>query len=138
MQKLISWGKKMILFFSKVSGDFTCNDCGWPLCNSECQETETHRKECKFFLQRNSKVIMNWWFWFCIFVWTLLWKVRVTCFGVPNSLYDAILPLRVLMLKITNPRWICKRKWDQVKTLILKLYFVHGLIKTCHVCLREI
>ena len=51
--------KKMMQIFSKVSGDFTCEDCGWPLCSRQCQETETHRKECKFFVQRNSKVSVN-------------------------------------------------------------------------------
>ena len=51
--------RKMMQIFSKVSGDFTCGDCGWPLCSRQCQETETHRKECKFFVQRNSKVSVN-------------------------------------------------------------------------------
>ena len=30
--------------------------------------------------------------------------MNVTSFGVPNRLYDAVLPLRLLLLKLTNPR----------------------------------
>jgi len=69
----------------KVTGEYVCEGCGWPLCGPGCRDTENHRQECKFFQQRRS-------------------KVKISCFGVPNSLYDALLPLRVLTLKLSNPR----------------------------------
>ena len=68
-----------------VRGEYCCCWCGWPLCTEECGDTENHRRECQFFQDRQA-------------------RVRVTQFGVPNSLYEALLPLRVLLLKITNPR----------------------------------
>ena len=73
------------LIFRKLSGSYKCKLCGWPLCGDVCRDTKTHAKECKFFQDRKS-------------------KIQVTCFGVPNRLYDAILPLRVLLLKLTNKR----------------------------------
>jgi hypothetical protein len=59
--------------------------CGWPLCGDSCRETKAHGKECVIFQERES-------------------KVEVTSFGKPNRMYDAILPLRVLLLKLTNKK----------------------------------
>ena len=59
--------------------------CGWPLCGDLCRDSKAHAKECKFFQERKS-------------------RIQVTSFGVPNRIYDAILPLRLLLLKLTNKR----------------------------------
>ena len=64
---------------------YRCEKCGWPLCGDLCRDTKAHAKECTFFQERKS-------------------KVQVTAFGVPNRIYDAILPLRLLLLKLTNKR----------------------------------
>ena len=76
------WGDS---FFRKVSGNYKCRLCGWPLCGDACRETKAHGKECVIFQDRES-------------------KVEVTSFGKPNRIYDAILPLRVLLLKLTNKK----------------------------------
>merc|ERR1711953_374672 len=68
-----------------ATGEFICSDCQWPLCNRTCQQTDAHQAECAFFKQRKS-------------------DVNVSVFKKPNDLYDAILPLRVLLLKISNKR----------------------------------
>lgn len=69
----------------KVSGDFICPDCRWPLCDANCQRTEVHQAECEVFKKRKS-------------------RVNISNFNIPHDIYDAILPLRVLLLKITNRR----------------------------------
>jgi len=72
-----------LVCWRKVSGVFVCDKCGWPLCGESCRDTKSHSKECSFFQEKKT-------------------KVHVTAFGIPNKLYDAILPLRLLLLKKTN------------------------------------
>ena len=82
-----SHGPGLILIdhFRLATGEFKCQDCLWPLCNGTCQQTEAHQAECAFFKQRDS-------------------DVNISVFKKPNDVYDAILPLRVLLLKISNRR----------------------------------
>ena len=77
----------LISFFRRVSGDFICEECRWPLCGASCQQIEAHQSECHFFKTRKS-------------------NVQISNFNVPNDNYDAILPLKVLLLKITNRRLV--------------------------------
>ena len=46
--------------FSKVSGDFTCEVFGWPLCSRPSQETEPHRKGLprEHFCKKNTCLMM--------------------------------------------------------------------------------
>jgi len=74
-----------LVCWRKVSGNYKCRMCGWPLCGDACRETKSHGKECVIFQERES-------------------KIEVTSFGKPNRIYDAILPLRVLLLKLTNKK----------------------------------
>ena len=71
--------------FRPATGEFKCPDCLWPLCNGTCQQADAHQSECAFFKSRES-------------------DVNISVFKKPNNVYDAILPLRVLLLKITNRR----------------------------------
>ena len=66
-----------------MPGDWVCG-CGFPLCGAACAAAPAHRVECAAFSERGA-------------------RVRVTAFSRPNSLYDAVLPLRVLLLKLSNP-----------------------------------
>jgi len=74
-----------LVCWRKVSGNYKCRMCGWPLCGDACRETKAHGRECVIFQERES-------------------KIEVTSFGKPNRIYDAILPLRVLLLKLTNKK----------------------------------
>ena len=75
--------KKLLIDFRKLSGSYKCKLCGWPLCGDGCKETKAHAKECILFQERGS-------------------KIEVTMFGKPNRIYDALIPLRVLLLKLNN------------------------------------
>lgn len=69
----------------KVSGHYRCSLCGWPLCGDRCRDTKVHYKECILFQERGT-------------------KVEVSGFGKPNRLYDAVLPLRLLLLKLWDKK----------------------------------
>ena len=69
----------------KVSGNYLCRDCNWPLCSNICAKSPYHIEECKLLKSRGAKIKIPW-------------------FDKPCSYYDAILPLRVMILKKTNPR----------------------------------
>jgi len=74
-----------LVCWRKVTGLYKCSLCRWPLCGDMCRDTKTHGRECVLFQERGA-------------------KVEVTTFGKANRYYDAILPLRVLLLKLTDPR----------------------------------
>ena len=59
--------------------------CHWPLCGDACRDSKEHFKECLLFQERES-------------------KVQISGFGKPNRIYDAILPLRILMLKLLDKK----------------------------------
>ena len=69
----------------KVSGSYLCRDCNWPMCNSLCSKSPNHIEECKLLKSRGCNIKVPW-------------------FDKPCSYYDAILPLRVLLLQKTNPK----------------------------------
>ena len=71
--------------FRKIVTAYRCPDCGWPLCSDKCRKTSRHQVECRLFQERGAKVAVD------------------TLKG-PNKVYDAILPMRVLMLKLLNPK----------------------------------
>lgn len=69
----------------KLAGNYSCSLCGWPLCGDRCRDTKEHYKECILFQERGT-------------------KVQVTGFGKPNRIYDAVLPLRLLLLKLWDKK----------------------------------
>jgi len=74
-----------LVCYKKLAGDYRCGRCGWPLCGDTCRDSKEHWRECELFQQRES-------------------RVEIAGFGKPNRIYDAILPLRILMLKLTNKK----------------------------------
>ena len=80
-----------LVCYKKVLGDYTCSRCHWPLCGDACRDSKDHFRECQLFQQREA-------------------KVEISGFGKPNRIYDAILPLRILMLKLTNKK-IYRYSW---------------------------
>ena len=69
----------------KVNGTYLCRDCNWPMCSNICAKSSNHIEECKLLKSRGSKIKIPW-------------------FDTPCSYYDAILPLRVMLLQKTNPK----------------------------------
>ena len=69
----------------KVNGSYLCRDCNWPMCSNICAKSPNHIEECKLLKSRGCKIKIPW-------------------FDKPCSYYDAILPLRVMLLKKTNPK----------------------------------
>ena len=39
--------------FRKVDGNYTCTECGFPMCNEKCERGSLHREECQFFQEQN-------------------------------------------------------------------------------------
>ena len=96
-----------LVCYKKLHGDYQCNRfdiimimiiiiviviiiivitrCHWPLCGDACRDSKEHFKECLLFQERES-------------------KVQISGFGKPNRIYDAILPLRILMLKLLDKK----------------------------------
>jgi len=74
-----------IVCWRKLSGHYRCGQCGWPLCGERCRDTKAHYRECRLFQERGS-------------------KVEISGFGKPNRIYDAVLPLRLLMLKLWDKK----------------------------------
>ena len=72
-----------LVCYKKLSGAYRCSRCHWPLCGDTCRDSKEHARECILFQERES-------------------KVNIGGFGKPNRIYDAILPLRILFLKLTN------------------------------------
>jgi hypothetical protein len=71
--------------YRKVSGSYRCPGCKWPLCREACGRLTSHVPECALLKLRKSTVTVPW-------------------FDKPCAYYDAILPLRVLLLKLHNPK----------------------------------
>jgi len=71
--------------FRKVSGIYKCPRCNWPMCQPSCTTSPYHVDECALFRKRGAKITIPW-------------------YDKPCTYYDAILPLRVLILKYTNPK----------------------------------
>lgn len=78
---------------SPVDGSHSCSDCGWPLCNPECQQVILHQPECQASRARESKVL-------------------ITKFYQLNEMFECITPLRCLWLKKSDPR-----KWDELMSM---------------------
>lgn len=70
--------------FGKVNGSFVCPGCKWPMCSPKCCKAPSHLSECRLLTSRGAKIKIPW-------------------FDKPCSYYDAVLPLRVLLLKKYNP-----------------------------------
>ena len=70
--------------YRPVNGDYSCEDCGFPMCDENCSQAESHQPECKAV--QNSGT-----------------KVRVSIFGEINCMYECIMPVRILHLRDDSP-----------------------------------
>ena len=79
--------------YRPVDGSYMCSNCGFPMCDADCQSSDSHEPECKA-VQRSGR------------------NVKVTVFGEINSLYECITPLRILHLRDND-----KSTWERILCL---------------------
>ncbi|KAL1464974.1 hypothetical protein WDU94_004572 [Cyamophila willieti] len=78
--------------FAPVSGRVLCSKCSWPVCNDTCEKASLHAEgECPIFAAEKIKFQL---------------PEDVT---LPNPQYEAITPLRLLLVRDRNPA-----KWEEV------------------------
>ncbi|KAF2365894.1 Zinc finger MYND-type [Trinorchestia longiramus] len=66
--------------YRPVEGRYCCKKCGFPMCDSDCEQAEAHEPECEAVSESGT-------------------PVKVSLFGQNNSLYECITPLRLLGLR---------------------------------------
>jgi len=76
--------------FSPVDGSYSCSQCGWPMCSSDCEMMSLHKPECQLSQSRSS-------------------PVQVKKFLQMNEMYECITPLRCLWLRDNEPQ-----KWKDL------------------------
>ncbi|CAL4066087.1 unnamed protein product [Meganyctiphanes norvegica] len=76
-----------------AEGDYLCTICGFPMCSKDCQDVSDHEPECKAIVSSGT-------------------KVKVSIFGEINSMYECIMPLRILATKQS-----CPSVWNKLMTL---------------------
>ncbi|CAG9564520.1 unnamed protein product [Danaus chrysippus] len=64
-----------------------CSSCNWPVCGLDCEKAEVHREECKIMVQSHYKC-----------------DIKYECPDKSQAAYCVIAPLRVLLMKDSNPR----------------------------------
>ncbi|OWR49372.1 hypothetical protein KGM_209725 [Danaus plexippus plexippus] len=64
-----------------------CSSCNWPVCGIDCEKAEVHREECKIMVQSKYKC-----------------DIKYECPDKAEAAYCVIAPLRVLLMKDSNPR----------------------------------
>ena len=65
--------------YRRVDGSYLCNDCGWPLCDQKCQNSnEDHQAECQFLAAQHV-------------------SVQVDTREEDCRVYDCVAPLRALL-----------------------------------------
>ena len=70
--------------YKKVSGKYKCKGCGFPMCNVECARGDLHRIECQVFEEAD-------------------FEAEIDDLESDDDHYAAIMPLRCLNLKRTDP-----------------------------------
>uniref|UniRef100_A0A6A7FNU5 Protein msta-like n=2 Tax=Hirondellea gigas TaxID=1518452 RepID=A0A6A7FNU5_9CRUS len=66
--------------YRPVDGSYKCKKCGFPMCDSDCQDADTHQPECEAVSGSGR-------------------PVHVTLFGENNPLYECITVVRLLALR---------------------------------------
>jgi len=79
--------------YRPVDGTFRCKRCGFPMCDRDCQDAESHQPECVAVSESGV-------------------PVRVTLLTENNPLYECIMPLRLLALRDDQPSL-----WRKLMTL---------------------
>ncbi|CAB4056231.1 SMYD [Lepeophtheirus salmonis] len=71
--------------YAPVNGSYKCKKTGWPFCNPECRKAASKNPEVVIPLQTEAEVVID--------------SYDSSCY-----LYDAIAPLRILLLQKTSPK----------------------------------
>ena len=79
--------------YRPVKGKYRCKTCGFPMCDKDCSEAESHKPECEAVSESGH-------------------PVKVSVFGQINSMYECITPLRLLALRDDQPSL-----WRKLMTL---------------------
>lgn len=66
---------------------YKCSSCQWPLCGKKCESSEWHKEECKLMTERKYKC-----------------SIKYEGQGKSEAAYCVIAPVRVLLLKRSNPQ----------------------------------
>ncbi|KAL0821965.1 hypothetical protein ABMA28_005353 [Loxostege sticticalis] len=81
-------GKKLEPTKVKDIYDFyKCTSCNWPMCGPECEKADIHKAECKIMTDRKYKC-----------------NIKYEHVDKAEAAYCVIAPLRVLLMRDTNPR----------------------------------
>lgn len=84
----LSCGKKLEPMKIKDVYDFyKCTTCNWPMCGPECEKAEIHKAECKVMSDRKYRC-----------------TIKYEQPDKSEAAYCVIAPLRVLLMKDSNPR----------------------------------
>lgn len=84
----LSCGKKLEPIQKDDKLDFyKCKSCNWPMCGADCEKAEVHKDECKIMTKRNYKC-----------------DIKYEHPGKVEAAYCVIAPLRVLLMKTSNPK----------------------------------
>lgn len=67
---------------------YKCSKCKWPVCNNECEKSSIHLDECQLMTEKKFQCNIDY---------------NADEENRKESAYCAILPLRCLLLKKTNP-----------------------------------
>lgn len=79
--------KSLTLKSSKATF-YRCSRCAWPLCSKSCEQLDPHLEECKLMATKNYKC-----------------PIKANCEAVQSdAIYCLIFPLRLLMLKRSQPK----------------------------------
>ncbi|CAL4065040.1 unnamed protein product [Meganyctiphanes norvegica] len=81
--------------YKKVSGDYRCSKCKWPLCSNECEGKPYHQMECEVTKKAGVNIIIE-------------------DFNKPHPLYELIAPIRCLVTASNDPKkWrICVERYN--------------------------
>lgn len=71
-----------------LQGDFyKCTKCNWPMCGKDCESSPSHVDECQLMHEKKFKC-----------------SIKNTGKAKVEASYCVIVPLRVILLKKTNPK----------------------------------
>lgn len=79
--------KTLVLQSSKHSF-YRCSQCAWPLCSKTCEQLDPHVEECTLMASKNCKC-----------------PIKASCATTQHdAIYCLIFPLRILLLKRSQPK----------------------------------
>lgn len=71
-----------------IKNYYKCSKCKWPMCNESCEQSKAHVDECNLMAQKKFRCNIDF---------------NADEVNKKESAYCAIVPLRCLLMKTTNP-----------------------------------